>query len=204
MHSTQCRQARRGGWVLLLLLCLFVWPVSASTTQKKVKKPTEFGTGVETGFGLARYHDTCIMFRVFFISDEFFVDLRKVGRAAGHQFRKGSQTYSNFPNELTVNVEATAYRCSGISERPLPPDFGSGILNALTFKPQWKREAETRPAEASSVKLQHTGPGLRWDYFLAIRADEVPLTDEIIIDVNSRGASFTRLLAGLSRIASKE
>jgi hypothetical protein len=178
-----------------------IWPLSASATQKKAKKRTEFGTGVETGFGLARYHDTCIMFRVFFISDEFFVDLRQIGT---QQFRKGSQTYSNFPNELTVNVEATAYRCSGISDGPLPPDFGSGILSTLTFKPKWKRDAEIRPAEASSVKLQHTGLGLRWDYFLAIRADDVPLTDEIIIDVSSRGASFTRLLAGLPRIGSKE
>jgi hypothetical protein len=169
-----------------------------SSSKDSVEKRTEFGTGVETGFSLAQYHDTCIDFRVFFVSAEFFTGLHKVETSGGPEFRKGTKTYRIFPDRLTVDLQATAYKCAGILECPPSPDLASGLLNELSFDVNWKKGSEIRPVTIASTQRRHRPLAVRWDYFLEISAKDIPLTEQLVIDVTARDhVSLCRLTSSL-------
>jgi hypothetical protein len=166
--------------ILTVLVLLFGQAIALDSRETK---RTEFGTGVEAGFSLAQYHDTCVMFRVFFLSGEFFAGLHRNKPPDESTFKKGSQIFRTFPDRLFVNVEATAYSCSG---QPLPMDIGRGLLSDPVFETAWKTGDELRPAKVVPDQIRHKNHSLRWDYFLQIPAKDVPLTEELIVDVLMR------------------
>lgn len=176
--------------IAVLVACLLVIAIGAGVPQTRAQKPpekqTEFGTGVQVGFGITRYHDTCIMFRVFFISGEFFSKLRRIETRDGPKFAKGSEMYRNFPDELVVDVQSDAYPCGGA--RPLPPalDLGAGLLSSPTFELNWSAGSETQPVKVLSEQVQHHTPRARWNYFLKFETKDIPLTEELLIDVSMR------------------
>src|SRR5258707_10761083 len=59
---------------LIDAICLLSAAARAGDTQLK---KTPFGTGAEVGFGLVKYHNTCVWFRVLFISGDFFKELQQ-------------------------------------------------------------------------------------------------------------------------------
>ena len=71
---------------LSCLLCAAV-ALTPPATEKKKEKRTEFGTGIESGFAIAEYHDTCIGLRVFFISGSssrlFGTSIRQADESSG-------------------------------------------------------------------------------------------------------------------------
>jgi hypothetical protein len=180
------RRSDRGLCVLLLFV---VAGQSTAETEKKATKRTEFGTGVQAGFSLAKYHDTCIMYRIFFISGEFFAGLHKVKTQSGSESKKQEETRQSFPERLTIDVEATAYPCSTTIGHPSPPDFGSGLLSSLSFELGWKPRPERQPIKVISTQVRHPNHGVRWDYFLEISAKDVSLTQELVVDVSMRNSN---------------
>jgi hypothetical protein len=77
---------------------------STSEAGKKTEKRTTYGTGVETGFQFVRYHDTCILFRAFFISGDFFSGLKQVDTPAGWEFESTQAEPENAPICKTLSV----------------------------------------------------------------------------------------------------
>lgn len=170
------------------LLCFLIalLELSPARPQNMTEKPTEFGIGVETGFAVAQYHDTCTDFRVFFVAGQFFKGLRIVKAPNGLEFRKGRETYRTFPDKLVVDLQAIALKCSGITDRLPPPEFASGLLNEVSIDVSWKTGPEMRPIAVLSTKTIHRNSTVRWDYILEIPAKDVPLTDQLVVDVSAR------------------
>ena len=171
----------------ITILTLLLGYLPALNGRQGTEKRTEFGTGIEVGFALAEYHDTCIMFRAFFVSGEFFGGLHRNKPPNDSTFKKAARAFRTFPERLLVDVEATAYSCSGSSGRPLPPDFGEGLLSDPTFEIAWKVGGRARPTTVLPNQIRHKDHSLRWDYFLEIPARDIPLTEELIVDVSMRG-----------------
>jgi hypothetical protein len=183
---------------LSCLLCVAV-ALMPPATEKKKEKRTEFGTGIESGHAIAEYHDTCIGLRVFFISGEFFTYLRHVDTPSGREFRDKDTAYVSFPDKLIVDVEATAWRCSG--NRPLDPNFESRLLNALTFHVNWRIGSESQPAKIISTQVRHQSPSIGTDYFLEVSSKDVPLTARLAMDVIGRDhISLAHIFADLKSL----
>ena len=101
---------------------------------------------------------TCVTFRVFFISGNFFNGLRQYKTPNGTEFRKKkeSTTYRNFPDQLTVDVEAIPQYCT--PEMP-PLDYAAGLMAGASFEVAWKRGDETRPVVLLSTQERHQSLG---------------------------------------------
>ena len=169
----------------------------AAAGELQIKK-TALGMGAEVGSGLIEYHKTCVLFRVLFISGDFFKDLQERKTSNGIEFRKkkSKATYASFPDQLIVDVEATPWKC-GTTEMT-PPDYASGLMEAPSFEVAWKRGDETRRVELLATEQHHHPLGFGWSYFLTVPSASVPLTDSLVIDVSLRhGICQTHLTANL-------
>jgi hypothetical protein len=160
---------------------------ATSEAEKKKEKRTTYGTGVETGFRLVRYHDTCILFRAFFISGDFFSGLSQVDTQVGRQFEKKKQIYRTFPNTIIVDVQADAVPCDISPEHVPPADTAVGLLGTLSFGTNWKvNNPDLQLTDVVPTKVEHLNHGIRWNYFLEIPAKDIPLTAELAIGVTAR------------------
>jgi hypothetical protein len=176
-------------------ICLFSTVSRAGDTQSK---NTPFGTGAEVGFGLLKYHNTCVWFRVLFISDDFFKDLQAHKTPNGIEFRKKKDKtiYTNFPDQLLVDLEAFPNKCTA---EMTPPDYASGLMEQPSFELAWKAGQDKRPVALLSTQEHHNPLSFRWSYALTVRSASVPLTDSLVIDVSLRnGICRTHLTANLN------
>jgi hypothetical protein len=172
------------------------------SAAEQVTKQTEFGLGREAGSGLEELSDgSCIFFRVFFISDNFFSDMKRSDTAAGLEFKKAGKPVKFFPSHLIVDVEANIYRCGKDPVQQAPLNFKSDLMQALSFRAQWKREFDLRAADVVSVRTH--GPVVhlfanRWEYYLDVPTKDIPLRDSFVIDVlNGNGETIRRISARL-------
>jgi hypothetical protein len=168
--------------VLVMLLAVLV-PLGRSENRAN-EKPTEFGAGVQAGFALTKYHDTCIQFRVYFIAKDFFRSLKRA-EEGGAVFKKGHDSFQKFPELTTVDVEATAFPCAG-EQRPLPPEFAGGLLANPDFQLSWKTANGLLSVVPLSIRTRHQALSLRWDYYLNVPTRDVDLTTQMIIDCSLR------------------
>jgi hypothetical protein len=193
-----------------------LWPIapliiaillSCQASQGKVneyknkKKTTEFGRGIETGSGIAKYNDICIWFRLFFISDEFLSD-KNIRATEKSDFHK-HLGLGTFPDYIVIDVEATVYKCPMMpSNQSLPPNFAASLMSDATFEVRWKTGDTLKEIDLSSLQERHKSPGLRWDYFLTVQTKDVPLNDEIVVDVILRsGLLRTRITGRLTPLS---
>jgi hypothetical protein len=179
---------------LISAICLLSAAARAGDTQLK---KTPFGTGAEVGFGLVKYHNTCIWFRVLFISGDFFKELQQHKTRNGMEFRKKKEKtiYVNFPDQLLVDVEAHPLKCT---VEMTPPDYAAGLMAGPSFELAWKRGDETLPVAMLATKEHHQPLGFDWSYVLTMPAAAVPLTDTLVIDMSLRhGLCRTHLTANL-------
>jgi hypothetical protein len=188
----------------VLFVFVLIGPFSAifAESHRAIEKRTEFGTGLETAYGLHEVGDgNCILFRVFFISRDFFSRIERVESTGGLLIKKGTKVFRTFPETLIVNVEADVHRCKGKTATRLPLASESELLEPITFKLSWKREFEMRPTGLASVQIRQpvdTVLGNRWEYYLSVPAAEVPLSDHLLIDlVKKNGDTLIRVSAKL-------
>ena len=160
---------------------------SATATTKKAEKRTPYGTGVQAGFQMVAYHDNCIFFRVFFVSDDFFAGLKQFDTPTGKQFTKKKQIYRAFPDTIIVDIEADALPCDLSAQRLPSPDMASGLLGTLSIGANWRADTSNpQPSALVPLKVEHLNHGIRWDYFLQIPAKDIPLTTELVIHLTAR------------------
>ena len=199
----ETRSVQRQCWWVGIVCGVLVLLGDPATPAKvrQGEKQTEFGTGVKAGFGLVQYQQTCVHFQVFFISGDFFDGLQVDKKSKAVEFRKKNVTYRNFPDQLVVDVEGFAWRCGGRADQITPPDYAAGLMEGASFEVSWKRGDETRPATLLSTQERHPGPTSRWNYFLTVPSKDVPLTDNLVIDVSlRRGIANTQLTTNLKCI----
>src|SRR5437764_328666 len=136
---------KAAGRFLVAAICVLSVTARAGDTQFK---ETPLGTGARVGFGSVKYHNTCIWFRVLFISGEFFKDFQEHKTANGIEFRgkKRKTIYVNFPDELLVELEGFPRKCT---PEITPPDYASGLMENPSFQVAWKKGED----EAHRVKL---------------------------------------------------
>jgi hypothetical protein len=186
------------------IICLFLvvtWPQLSLTGKDQAVKRTEFGVGREAGYGLEEFPDgSCILFRVFYISDSFFSNISRVDAPTGLKFKKAGKPVEFFPEHLVLNVEANVYSCGEKPVQRPPLDFKSDLMKSLLFRLQWKREFDLRPVDVTS--MQSRGPVVylfsnRWEYFMEVSAKQVPLSDSLVIDIlgGKNGDGIRRLSA---------
>jgi hypothetical protein len=171
---------------VITILALLLGDARPLQCGERTEKRTEFGSAREVGFALTRYHDTCIMFRAYFVSGEFFAGLRRNKPPDDSRFKKGHRTFDTFPDQLFVDVEATAFSCSG---GRIPPDFGEGLLSDPAFEIAWKMAGEMHPTKVFPNPTRHKNYSLRWDYFLQISAKDIALTQELIVQIVLRSGT---------------
>jgi hypothetical protein len=180
---------------LFSAICLFSTVAGAGDTRSK---KTPFGTGAEVGFGLLKYHNACVWFRVLFIADDFFKDLQPHKTPNGIEFRKKKEKtiYTDFPDQMLVDLEAFPNKCTA---EMTPPDYAAGLMEQASFELAWK-EGQDRRAVALLERQEHHNPlSFGWSYVLTVRSASVPLTDSLVIDVSLRnGMCRTHLIANLN------
>ena len=139
-------------------VCLL--PAAATTGEPQIEK-TPFGMGADVGSGLVKYHKTCVLFRVLFISGDFFKGLEEHKTPNGMEFRKkkSKATYASFPDSLIVDLEAIPWKCS--AAEMTPPDYASGLMEGPSFEVAWKRGDEARRVELLATEEHHHPIGLR-------------------------------------------
>ena len=190
----------------LILVCvalMLTGPEPHVTATDQVVKQTEFGLGRQGSAELEELSDgTCILFRTFFVSDRFFFDFRRIETTVGTKFKKAGKPVEFFPEHLILDLEANVYKCG--KDNPIqhsPLDFKSELMKSLTFRAQWKRVFDLRPAQIVAVQTRGPSKALfanRWEYFLDVPTRDVPLGDSFIIDVLDRnGETIRRLSARL-------
>jgi hypothetical protein len=69
----------------------------------------------------------------------------------------------------------------------MPIDVGEGLLSDPAFETAWNVGDGLHPAKVVPDQSRHKNRSSRWDYFLEIPAKDVPLTEELIVDVLMRG-----------------
>jgi hypothetical protein len=182
--------------IRLLIGAMCLVPPTAKAGNIELKQ-TPFGTGAEAGFGLLKYHNACVSFRVFFISGDFFRGLQEHKTPSGMEFRKKKEktTYVNFPDQLLVVIEAHPLKCGA---EITPPDYAAGLMAKPSLELSWKRGDEMRPVVVQTTEEHHHPLSFGWTYVLTVAAATVPLTDSLVIDVSLRqGICRTRLTANL-------
>ena len=191
---------RRVVMSLSVLFCIvFCCSTAFGRLNSKIEKKTRFGTGVAVGAGLHQFHTTCIFYEVFFISDQFFKGMRAKQTSSGAEFTKGKTRYETFPKRLVVDVQATIYKCPMKPDQFPAPGFGEGLMSDPSFELSWKDKSKNViPVELLSAQQQHQTLSIRWDYFLELSAEDVPLTNTLLIDVSlRRGTTHYQLTASL-------
>src|SRR5258708_29129117 len=140
---------------LIDAICLLSAAARAGDTQLK---KTPFGTGAEVGFGLVKYHNTCVWFRVLFISGDFFKELQQHKTPKGTEFRKKKEKtiFVNFPDQLLVDLEAFPHKCTA---EMTPPDYAAGLMAGPSFELSLKRGDEKHPVAFLSNHEKHHPPG---------------------------------------------
>ena len=183
-------------FIPFLIGVISLLPNTARAGDTQIKK-TPSGMGAEVGFGLVKYHNTCVFLRVLFISGDFFKDVREHKTPSGIEFRKKKDktVYVNFPDRLLVDLEAFPHKCAG---EMTPPDYAAGLMEKPSFELTWKKGEESRPVELLVTEEQHHPLGFGWSYLLTLSSATVPLTDSLVIDVSLRqGICRTHLTANL-------
>lgn len=168
--------------MIVVSLCFLLSSVLETTASGRLEKQTTVGIGVETGTGMLHYQHSCVVFQVFFISDSFFKGLRMVQSSKGLEFEKDGTIYANFPDKLTLDIQATVFRCPLRSGQIISPDYAAGLMSKASFEVSWHDQSGVKPALISSVREEHKAP-LRWDYFLELPAKDIPLIETLLIDV---------------------
>jgi hypothetical protein len=71
-------------------------------------------------------------------------------------------------------------------------------MAGASFEVAWTSGDETRSVVLLATEERHQSRSLIWSYFLTVPANDVPLTDSLVIDISLRhGISQTRLTADL-------
>ena len=189
--------------------------LTARTVDAQVRKKTSFGAAIDAGSAFVKYREACISFRVRFIAGDFFNKVSRHKTAGGLEFRGKKKTiYTNFPDQLVVDLDALVGKCLGKPAEVLLPNWTEYATSAPAYafalmeKPSialaWKRGNATRPVALGAKSESHDPLRLRWFYVYSVNSAAVPLTDSMEIDVSlQNGVCRIHMTANLDPSVSK-
>jgi hypothetical protein len=150
--------------------------------------------------------DVCLMLGGTAESGDFFKGLRSRDTGKGRIFQKASARITSFPEKLSVEIDAGFDRCTG--KGPQSCDrcdfrFDSEFMRSLRFEADWKRGLDMRPAtivtdsrDQSYDLAQYSQAGEFWKYQLAVRSENAPLTDVLVIVILATDGRIVSRLSG--------
>jgi len=177
------------------LLLLSVVLVSYASAKSKPKNMSVWLTQLEGCNAL------------FYVEQEpnpFLTNVIEVKDKGVVKFRRDKEMLENFPDEITVRIE---YRRNPEGGFLVPPKVCDPIdASGVQFKAIWSNKSRTVTADGVVLEQQDRGPELfcelkcadLWVYKLRIDSKEVPLTDNLLIMIDSpEGKHLAKLAGGL-------
>jgi hypothetical protein len=156
----------------------------------------EYKEVVPLSSGQVRDQDVCVNFSPVMASGDFFDGLQRHETPSGDEFHKNSRLVTNFPEQLTIQLQLSISVCDADIYTPAPaPSFVSGIR----FRAQWKRGLAMRPVtelRVQRVAITSEEGDSRLLFLLKIRDQNVPLTDHLIISVISPQGKLLSRMSG--------
>jgi hypothetical protein len=194
-------------------LVLVASPVPKKRSDKKIPGEVIFDRRVlvSTGgyFHLPFDSRTCIDPVGLILEDESFQGLMRVRGPAEFTWRylKNGGIVERFPNSLRVEIRAVPSYCD---RRPLLPPWPMwseklvDFMGALRFKLEWMEGSKVIPAEIDSVRASSSSAeGItwpRWTYYLETWSVNVPITDDLSVELLSpEGQRLVRVIGGMDR-----
>jgi hypothetical protein len=150
--------------------------------------------------------DVCLMLGGTAESGDFFKGLRGRDTGKGRIFQKGSARITSFPEKLSVDIDAGFGRCTG--KGPESCDrcdfrFDSEFMRFLRFEAYWKRGLDMQTAtiitdsrDQSHDLAQYSQAVELWKYQLAVRSENAPLTDVLVIVILATDGRIVSRLSG--------
>lgn len=144
------------------------------------------------------------------VSGDFFDGLKVSDTPQGQTFKRKKTEVEFYPPRMTVEVFLGLGQCT--HRRKLPCDrceFGlsTEFVEGLQFKSYWKNGFTSREADLGPPDMQESGEGLDfakdehfWKVELLLQADNVPLSDALVLVISSKdGKTVSRLAGRLKR-----
>src|ERR1700689_5059961 len=156
----------------------------------------EYKEVVPLSSGQVRDGNVCVNFGPVMTAGDFFDGLQRHETPSGDEFRKNSRVVTNFPEQLTVQVQLSISVCDADIYTPAP---APGFVNGIRFKAQWKRGLAMRPVEQFAIQrvaIPSEEGDSRMLFLLKIRDKNVPLTDHLIISVISPQGKLLSRMSG--------
>ena len=193
---TKMPSSRCIGLVAVSLLSLVPFSALGGAPVQATSQIVEYKEVVPLSSGQVRDRDVCVNFSPVMTSGEFFDGLQRHETPSGDEFHKNSRVVTNFPEQLTVQLQLSISVCDADIYTPAPaPSFVSGIH----FKAQWKRGLTMRPVQQFAVQrvaITSEEGDSRLLFLLKIRDRDVPLTDHLIISVISPQGKLLSRMSG--------
>jgi hypothetical protein len=123
---------------------------------------------------------------------DFFRDLERREAPGGIEFRKKSQVIREFPPELSVALTGTIGSCPTSVPNSASTSSLTDFINHLKVGAEWTNRAGPRPVPnllvvrhlPRDVWWPETDPP-RWGLEIKVPSKDVPLTDSLIISIQS-------------------
>jgi hypothetical protein len=185
---------------LLILLASLLCGIAVSSVEPKTPP---YKRVVPIGTAIARDGALCIGFVGSMTSGDFFDGLEATGTDAGRRFYSGHREITEFPEELTVEIKARVVDCSVSPPHPVIDEAARKLVSVINFKVEWKKGFQQQPVEGFSLKVFPPVPGPMsevapdpdvWTYSITVESKNIPMTDHLIVSINSgNGKLLTRL-----------
>jgi hypothetical protein len=187
------------GFLSFLVVTLFLLMPFGASGEAPLQVPAqivEYKEVVPLSSGQVRDGNVCVNFSPVMTSGEFFDGLQRHETPSGDEFRKNSRVVTNFPEQLTVQLQLSISVCDADIYTPAP---APGFVNGIRFKAQWKRGLAMRPVEQFAIQrvaITSEEGDSRLLFLLKIRDKNVPLTDHLIISVISPQGKLLSRMSG--------
>ena len=127
---------------------------------------------------------------------DFFVNLKRINDDKGTVFRRGTETVTDFPDELFLSFEIHDQPCTpGLRETETRTYLTREMMGTLRLSFYWKRGVDLRPVK-NVTELRSTVEPIvpyatnlaselpkrfEWSYQLMVPSKGVPLTDSLVL-----------------------
>jgi len=131
---------------------------------------------------------------------DFFDGLRRVDSDEGTSYFLNNKPVTEFPDELLLTLHLLDYPCSrDLKDTAVRPPLTAEIISALRLHFYWKDGVALRPVDsskrtrASVTRLapfakqaeDELAPRFQWDYTFTIQSAGVPLTNDLVLIIES-------------------
>jgi hypothetical protein len=208
---------------VLSVLILFLLPSAHAINTMPQKKPREEKPVPQTVWnfdgGIFFATDGSVpggaCFRLFgrMTASGFFDNLKRIDDAHGTRYVQGTETLTQFPDEVQLHFSIRDFPCSPqLEQTNARTVLTRSVMSSMQLYLYWKRGLELRPVE--NPKVEHTSVApivpyavelagqlperYEWSYEVRVPSAGVPLTDDLVLILrNPDGKIAARVAARL-------